>query len=109
MLSEIKLPPDVTKYKQTKTFDATTVPKGLLKDHSTKTGVWGCLKVHSGVVTYTDVKSAEIRDIAAGSDQVIEPEALHFIQPSQDAEFHVEFYQNANGGNAGPHKGKPLF
>ena len=93
MLSEIKLPPDVTRYKQTKTFDATTVPKGLLKDHSTKAGVWGHLKVHAGTVTYTDVKSAERRDIPAGSDQVIEPEALHFIKPSEDAEFHVEFYQ----------------
>ena len=109
MLSEIKLPPGVVKYKQTKIFDATTVPKGLLKDHATKAGVWGQLKVHTGVVTYTDVKSAEERNISAGSNQVIEPEALHFIQPSADAEFHVEFHQNTGGDIDGPHKGKPLF
>ncbi len=109
MLSDLELPGDVSKYKETRIFNATTVPKGLLKDHATKPEVWGRLNVHVGTVLYVDIASAQEREVTSGSFQIIEPEALHFIQPSQDAEFHVEFYRSDTEGVDSPHKGKPLF
>ena len=109
MLSDLKLPADVSKYKETKVFNATTVPKGLLKDHATKADVWGKLQVHVGTVMYVDVASAKEREVTSGSFQIIEPEALHFIQPSEEAEFHVEFYRSDTEETGSPHKGKSLF
>ncbi len=109
MLSDLKLPVDVSKYKETKIFNATTVPKGLLKDHATKADIWGKLKVHEGTVIYVDIASSKEREVTSGSFQIIEPEAPHFIQPSEDAQFHVEFYRSTTEGSDSPHKGKPLF
>lgn len=47
-----ELPEAVVQYSQVpkapKTFTATTIPKGLLKQHSTKRGTWGVIRVSKG-------------------------------------------------------------
>ena len=47
------LPGDLEVYKQTKEFDETSVPKGLLHDHTTKAGTWGRIVVAEGLLRYT--------------------------------------------------------
>ncbi|MEM7461654.1 MAG: DUF1971 domain-containing protein [Pseudomonadota bacterium] len=92
MLKAIKLPPHVVLARQTSMFNSDTVPKGLLRDHATKAGTWGRLVVQQGVVEFHDQGSSERRQVEAGEHQVIIPEAVHFIEPTGDAVFFVEFY-----------------
>ncbi|MDA0978297.1 MAG: DUF3565 domain-containing protein [Proteobacteria bacterium] len=48
-----EFPEDLTSYRRTPDFDETSIPAGLLKDHSTKTGTWGLIRVQSGELQYT--------------------------------------------------------
>jgi len=42
------LPDNVSPYKKTPEFTELAVPKGLLKDHRTKEGVWGKIVILEG-------------------------------------------------------------
>jgi len=90
------LPPDVEPYKRTATFTDTTVPKGLLREHTTKAGVWGLIHVEQGTLLYhvTDPrripKTTQLTpDVAPG---IIEPQILHQVEPVGDVQFYVEFH-----------------
>lgn len=96
-LSAKKLPEGVSFYKRTDTFTQDTVPAGLLKDHSTKAGVWGLIKVESGRLLYrgTDPRQDAFEmelgpDVAPG---LVEPTLLHHVVPIGPVRFHVEFYR----------------
>ena len=48
----LELPDSVQHYRSTPIFDESTVPKGLLRDHETKVGVWGRIRVLEGALHY---------------------------------------------------------
>jgi tellurite resistance-related uncharacterized protein len=87
-----KLPADVAAYKRTPEFLASTVPGGLLKDHNTKEGVWGLIKVKQGTVEYI-IEEKEAYTLTPDFNGVIEPQVKHYVSPSADAVFYVEFYR----------------
>lgn len=93
-----KLPSDVVKYSQVPksgSFTATTIPKGLLKDHTTKKGTWGIIRVDKGSLEYTIVDPAiSVFELKAPDRGIIEPTRLHHVRAlSDDLEFVVEFYR----------------
>ena len=91
----MRVPPEVRAYKRTDTFTEETVPKGLLRAHSTKDGVWGLIHVLEGRLAY------RVRDPGRpASDQVlsvedepgvVEPTILHEVEPLGPVRFYVEF------------------
>lgn len=111
------LPSNVVKYSQVpkqagKVFTADTIPKGLLKQHSTKDGTWGVIRVFKGELGYvleepaheashkTSKDDADEKDngktfhLTKDCHGIIEPRRLHHVTPlSQDVEFVVEFYR----------------
>lgn len=46
------LPDNVQQYSTSPAFSEDTVPKGLLKDHRTKNGVWGLICISEGKLEY---------------------------------------------------------
>lgn len=106
-----ELPLAVEKYAQVpsgnknKRFTATTIPKGLLKQHSTKSGTWGVIRVFQGRLEYQINRSSA--NMPDGADVIlhtfeldqnvtgiIEPTVLHQVKPlTEDVEFVVEFYR----------------
>lgn len=110
-----QLPPHVVKYSQVPgpaevgkvVFTADTIPKGLLKEHSTKEGTWGIIKVLKGELEYvleqpdssnsnsTTTTTSEITfQLTSNFHGVIQPKQLHHVRPlSPDVEFVVEFYR----------------
>ena len=87
-----ELPENVQKYSETPTYTDTTVPAGLLRDHSTKAGVWGKLVVTDGHLFYLrDDCPAQRGD--EGAPAVIHPEEKHFIRVPAPVSFRVEFYR----------------
>jgi tellurite resistance-related uncharacterized protein len=98
-----QLPDNVVKYSQvpaanrsTPYFTATTIPSGLLKDHSTKAGTWGVIRVTRGVLEYTipAEPTSRVFHIQAPDTGIIEPTVRHHVKAlSGDLEFVVEFYR----------------
>jgi len=89
-----QLPSHVTRYKSTPEFTEHTVPKGLLKDHKTKQGVWGLILVHKGQIEYK-ITEPEEQSVYLSSDLagVVEPAIAPYIKPLAEVRFHVEFYR----------------
>ena len=89
------IPAHVQPYKRTPTFTEATIPDGLLRDHSTKAGVWGLIHVESGTLRYhvTDDRrpASEQHLTPAGPAGVVEPTILHRVEPVGAVRFHVQF------------------
>lgn len=86
------LPEQVEKYKETRVFTQSTVPRGLLADHQTAKGVWGRLVVLDGSLDYT---RTGMEPVLVTKDQpaTIFPEELHHITCDRPVSFKVEFYR----------------
>lgn len=87
-----RLPEGVVEYKRTTTFDEHTVPKGLLRSHTTKAGTWAEIVVERGFVVYVleDRGDAAIV-LREGVPGVVAPEAPHRVDPRPGARFYVRF------------------
>ena len=112
------MPDDMVQYSQApkapKRFTAETIPSGLLKDHSTKPGTWGKIRVFRGRLEY---QITDERFVGGGKEEnansksktfiidtnsppgVILPEIKHHVKPlTDDVEFVVEFYRSPGTG-----------
>lgn len=93
MLESVELPEGVALQRSTPELDRASVPAGLLRSHRVATGVWGLLRVNAGEVTFVAEATGESRRLGPGDTQVIEPDVLHHVEPSDEARFAVEFYR----------------
>ncbi|KAL3790074.1 hypothetical protein ACHAWO_004831 [Cyclotella atomus] len=93
------MPDDTVKYTQVpkvgSVFTATTIPSGLLKEHNTKKGTWGLIRVLKGQLEYKIIeleKSTHVLD--KDNHGIIEPTKLHQVKAlTDDLEFVVEFWR----------------
>jgi tellurite resistance-related uncharacterized protein len=90
-----ELPADFTRYGQTETFTEDSIPAGLLKDHTTKAGVWARIVVHDGRLRYdVDRLDAHFELTAHDPPGIVVPEVPHHVAPLGPVRFHVEFYRS---------------
>lgn len=87
------LPAEVSAYRRTPVFDAATIPAGLLRDHATKAGVWGVIRVLSGRLSYVSGDPPSAVELGPGRPGLVRPEARHSVAPLGDVRFFVEFYR----------------
>lgn len=87
-----KLPDNVRAFSWTKSFTPKTVPRGLLKNHSTAEGVWALIRVESGELEYT-IGEDEVHILSSDKYGVVEPTVIHHVRPINDTSFFVEFYK----------------
>ena len=86
------LPDGVEPYGSSPVFTSKSVPKALLSAHTTKEGVWGRLNVLAGTVQYfLEGQTEPLAIVEKDKPWIINPAEVHFIKPSSDAEFHIEF------------------
>jgi tellurite methyltransferase len=86
-----ELPTDVRAYRRTPEFTQDTIPAGLLRQHSTKPGVWGRIVVLEGTLTYrvpTEGTTARLSPTCVG---IVVPEVLHEVEATGPVRFYVEF------------------
>lgn len=80
--------------RRTPEFDEGSIPKGLLKAHQTKAGVWGKIVIIEGKLQYKiNQPEEEITILDAEKFGVIEPVILHQVKPLGPVKFYVEFYE----------------
>lgn len=89
-----ELPANVTLYKKTPEFDESSIPKGLLKAHRTKEGVWGKIIISAGRLEYKiNEPESEIVILDKNKHGTIEPTILHEVKAAGKVKFYVEFYK----------------
>ncbi|MCY4044025.1 MAG: DUF1971 domain-containing protein [Cellvibrionales bacterium] len=86
------LPKHVQAYKKTPEFSEDSIPKSLLKDHSTKPGVWGKIQLIEGSLIYV-INQQEHHVLTQNSEGIIEPEISHHLKCKGPVRFFVEFYR----------------
>ncbi|HLI20384.1 MAG TPA: DUF1971 domain-containing protein [Stellaceae bacterium] len=96
-----KLPDDAVLYHKTAQFTETTVPAGLLRDHRTKDGAWGVIRVLEGKLAYRlkDARRPQTEYLLTPKTipVVIEPTIAHEVEPCGAVRFFIEFYRREKG------------
>jgi tellurite resistance-related uncharacterized protein len=96
------LPTDVRPYRRTPEFTEATIPRGLLRDHATKPGVWAVIHVTRGALDYHILEPApEQHRLTPDNVGIVEPEMRHHVAPLGPVQLYVEFHA------ATPEKGNP--
>lgn len=86
------LPPGLTVGRRTPSFTEQTIPAALLKDHSTKAGVWGVIHVELGQLQYKLPSEGREVEIQQGETAIIRPEIPHHVTPVGSVTFYIEFW-----------------
>jgi tellurite methyltransferase len=85
------LPEHVQVYNRTPDFTTQTMPAGLLRDHTTKPGVWARIVVTAGELEYSFGEPRRTFTLTRERAGIVRPEVPHQVQPRGAVEFHVEF------------------
>lgn len=89
-----QLPENVTQYKRTPVFDENSIPKGLLRSHTTKEGCWGHIVILEGKLLYRILEPViEEIELSKELPGVAEPTIKHEIAPLGKVRLYVDFYK----------------
>lgn len=83
-------------YKRTPEFTTETIPQGLLRDHTLKSGVWGRIHVLEGQIEYTIPSlGGKMHQslLQPGNVGIVAPEVPHHIAPIGPVRLFIEFLQ----------------
>lgn len=79
--------PSIPPYKSTPVFDEHTLPAGLRKEHRTKPGVWGVIRVLDGRLRYRVLDPVSERILDSEHPGLVLPDQPHFVEnPRSDAD-----------------------
>jgi tellurite resistance-related uncharacterized protein len=79
-------------YKRTRVFDEKTLPAGLRREHRTKPGVWGIIRVLEGRLRYQVLDPASETILEPGHPGLVQPDEPHRVEPFGPMRMQVEFY-----------------
>lgn len=89
-----QLPAQLEAYKRTPEFTADSIPAGLLKSHSTKSGTWGKIVILEGELLYRILEpELEVILLNPSCYGVVEPCIEHEVSPHGPVRFYVEFFR----------------
>ena len=81
----------MTPYRTTAVFDETTLPAALRREHRTKAGAWGIIRVLDGRLKLSFVEGrSEVLDSA--NPGLVRPQETHWVEPLGPMHMQVEFY-----------------
>lgn len=79
-------------YKSTPVFDENTLPAGLRREHRTKVGVWGIIRVVEGRVRYRILDPVSETILDPDHPGLVFPDQPHCVEPLGVIGMQVEFY-----------------
>jgi tellurite resistance-related uncharacterized protein len=79
-------------YRSTRVFDENTLPAGLRREHRTKLGVWGVIRVLEGRVRYEVLDPVSETILEPGHPGLVLPDVPHRVEPLGAMRMQVEFY-----------------
>lgn len=75
-------------------FDQDTLPEALRREHRTKAGVWGVIRVLEGRLRLDHVDGTAARTLDPNTPGLIYPEQPHWVTPLGRMRMRVEFYDS---------------
>ena len=81
-------------YKSTPVFDENTLPAGLRREHRTKTGVWGVIRVLQGRLRYRVLEPVSETILDSDHPGLVVPDQPHMVEPLGAMQMRVEFYDH---------------
>jgi tellurite resistance-related uncharacterized protein len=81
-------------YKSTPVFDENTLPAGLRKEHRTKVGVWGVIRMLSGRLRYRVLDPISETILDPDHSGLVLPDQPHMVEPIGPMKMQVEFYDH---------------
>lgn len=82
----------VVPYRSTPVFDETTLPAALRREHRTKPGVWGVIRVLEGRVRFTLADGSGESVLTPRRPGVVLPDQPHHVEPLGPMRMQVDFY-----------------
>ena len=79
-------------YRRTPVFDENTLPAGLRREHRTKPGVWGVIRVLDGQLRYQVLDPASEVVLEPGHPGLVRPDEPHQVEPLGSMRMQIEFY-----------------
>jgi tellurite resistance-related uncharacterized protein len=84
--------PAAPPYRRTPVFDEDTLPAGLRREHRTRPGVWGVIRVLDGRLRYQVLDPASEAILGPGRPGLVLPDQPHLLEPLGPMRMQVEFY-----------------
>ncbi|QIK96249.1 DUF1971 domain-containing protein [Sphingomonas sp. HDW15A] len=78
-------------YRTTPIFDAQSLPDALRREHRTKAGAWGIVRVLEGKLLL-HLPGRLTQELSADSPGLIAPQETHWVEPVGPMRMQVEFY-----------------
>jgi tellurite resistance-related uncharacterized protein len=79
-------------YRSTPVFDENSLPAGLRREHRTKLGVWGVIRVLEGRLRYEVLDPVSETILEPGHPGLVLPDVPHRVEPLGAMRMQVEFY-----------------
>jgi tellurite resistance-related uncharacterized protein len=83
---------DPVPYKSTPVFDENTLPAGLRREHRTKAGVWGVIRMLEGRLRYQMVDQASEEILDPDHPGLVLPNVPHLVEPLGPMRMQIDFY-----------------
>lgn len=97
-------------YRSTPIFDEITLPAGLRREHRTKVGVWGVIRVLEGRLRYRVLDPVSEIILDAEHPGIVIPDQPHLVEPIGPVRLCVDFYdQEPQLEKSGAHALHPGF
>ena len=81
-------------YRSTPVFDQDSLPAGLRREHRTKAGVWGVIRLLEGRLKLSFVDPAEEVILTPERPGLLLPDQPHFVEPLGAMRMQVDFYDH---------------
>lgn len=81
-------------YKSTSVFDEVSLPAGLRREHRTKAGSWGVIRVLEGRLRYQVLDPSSELVLEPGRPGLILPEQAHLVEPLGPIRMQIDFYDH---------------
>jgi len=82
----------IAPYRSTAVFDETTLPDALRREHRTKAGVWGVIRVLEGRLRLERGDGGEAQVLTPEQPGLVLPEQAHRVEPMGRMRMQVDFY-----------------
>jgi tellurite resistance-related uncharacterized protein len=82
----------IAPYRSTAVFDETTLPVALRREHRTKPGVWGVIRVIEGKLRLHFADAGDEQVLTPDQPGLVRPEQAHRVEPMGRMRMQVDFY-----------------
>ena len=90
--TSLEVQPTIAPYKSTPVFDENTLPAGFRREHRTKPGVWGIIRVLEGRLRYVVLEPASEVILDPRHPGLVLPDVPHRVESLGPMKMQLEFF-----------------